>query len=143
MVGSPFTQPSQSVPLDCFCEQNENLYNTAEYILPAQVHRLYSHSPPQSNPERETDLCIYGDSRSASTGTFPETRTGEVIQNMEQLMLLPMQQTLPQNKETNLPDSWIQVTQINPDMQIHLHLLVGVSYCNAPPAWTAVLYKTQ
>lgn len=39
----------QSVPLDCFPEQNENLYNQAEYILPAQVHKLNSHSAPQSN----------------------------------------------------------------------------------------------
>ena len=26
---------------------------------------------------------------------------------------------LSQRKETNLPDNWIQVTQINPNMQIH------------------------
>lgn len=42
-----------------------------------------------------------------------------------------MQQLLSQNKETNLPGNWIQVTQINPNMQIHLHSLSGVS-CNAP-----------
>lgn len=39
----------QSVPLDCFPELNENPYNKAEYILLAQVHKLYSHSPLQSN----------------------------------------------------------------------------------------------
>lgn len=51
----------QSVPLDCFPEQSENLYNKAEYILPAQVHKLYSHSPLQSNSAwvENMDLHIY------------------------------------------------------------------------------------
>ena len=49
MVGAPFTSLFQAVPLDCFPEQSENLYTKAEYILPAQLHKLYSHSPLQSN----------------------------------------------------------------------------------------------
>lgn len=49
----------QSVPLDCFPEQNENPYNKAEYILPAQVHQLYSHSPPQSSSVRVEDMGLY------------------------------------------------------------------------------------
>lgn len=59
MVGPPFT--FQSVPLDCFPEQNENLYNKAEYILPGQVHKRYSHSPLQSCSvwEENMDLHIY------------------------------------------------------------------------------------
>lgn len=51
----------QSVPLDCFPEQNENLYNQAEYIVPAQVHTLHSHSPLLSStsvPVQNLDLWI-------------------------------------------------------------------------------------
>ena len=35
------------------------------------------------------------------------------------ILSLTKQQILSENKETNLPDNWIQVTQINPNMQIH------------------------
>ncbi len=49
----------QSVPLDCFPEQNENLYNKAEYILPAQVHKLYSHSPLQSNSVWVENMALH------------------------------------------------------------------------------------